>query len=259
MRNVSVGGRRTSIRLEPQIWDTLAEICRREFCTPHDVCTHVAKRKSPHGSLASSLRVSSSTISAHQRPKTGIGGSGMARGCFCPNKASGGVRGVQGDCRGFGPRTLRSERNTVCRGQGPSLVRRDQALRPLAASLSLDSDELSASFDQTGLDDLHGGFDLPDVGSIRRRISRIRISAGSPMASEPGMIREQGNAEIEIHGLRGGNPAVGPGYGRGFCKICSGKSVRYQWVVVCGIAQPSSRNSLPPGSTALGLALGAKK
>ena len=37
MRNVRVRGRRTSIRLEPQIWDTLAEMCRREFCTPHDV------------------------------------------------------------------------------------------------------------------------------------------------------------------------------------------------------------------------------
>ncbi len=37
MRNVNVRGRRTSIRLEPQIWDTLAEICRREFCPaePH--------------------------------------------------------------------------------------------------------------------------------------------------------------------------------------------------------------------------------
>jgi predicted DNA-binding ribbon-helix-helix protein len=57
MRNVSVRGRRTSIRLEPQIWDTLAEICRREFCTPHDVCSHVAGRRPPHGSLASSLRV----------------------------------------------------------------------------------------------------------------------------------------------------------------------------------------------------------
>ena len=57
MRNVSVKGRRTSIRLEPQIWDTLAEICRREFCTLHDVCSHVDGRKPPHGSLASSLRV----------------------------------------------------------------------------------------------------------------------------------------------------------------------------------------------------------
>ena len=57
IHNVNVHGHRTSIRLEPQIWDTLAEICRREFCTPHDVCTHVAGRRAPHGSLASSLRV----------------------------------------------------------------------------------------------------------------------------------------------------------------------------------------------------------
>jgi len=57
MRNISVRGHRTSIRLEPQIWDTLAEICRREFCTPHDVCSYVAGRRPPNGSLASSLRV----------------------------------------------------------------------------------------------------------------------------------------------------------------------------------------------------------
>jgi predicted DNA-binding ribbon-helix-helix protein len=80
MRNVSVGGRRTSIRLEPQIWDTLAEICRREFCTPHDVCTHVAARKSPHRSLASSLRVfildyfrTSATEDGHRRVGHGQG------------------------------------------------------------------------------------------------------------------------------------------------------------------------------------------
>jgi predicted DNA-binding ribbon-helix-helix protein len=57
MRNVSVRGHRTSIRLEPQIWDTLAEICRREYCTSHDVCSYAAEHKPPHGSLASSLRV----------------------------------------------------------------------------------------------------------------------------------------------------------------------------------------------------------
>jgi len=57
LRNISVRGRRTSIRLEPEIWDTLAEICRREFCAPDDVCSYVEERKSPHGSLTSSLRV----------------------------------------------------------------------------------------------------------------------------------------------------------------------------------------------------------
>jgi predicted DNA-binding ribbon-helix-helix protein len=55
IRNVSVCGRRTSVRLEPQLWDTLAEICRRERCTPHDVCSYVAARR--RGSLTSSLRV----------------------------------------------------------------------------------------------------------------------------------------------------------------------------------------------------------
>ena len=57
IRNVRVRGRRTSIRLEPQLWDTLDEIFRREFCTLHDVCSYVAERKPPHGSLTSSLRV----------------------------------------------------------------------------------------------------------------------------------------------------------------------------------------------------------
>lgn len=55
LRNVSVRGRRTSIRLEPEIWDRLAEICRREYCTTQDVCSYVAEHR--HGSLASSLRV----------------------------------------------------------------------------------------------------------------------------------------------------------------------------------------------------------
>lgn len=57
IHNVSVRGHRTSIRLEPQIWNTLAEICRREFCTPHDVCSYVAERKPPQSSLTSWLRV----------------------------------------------------------------------------------------------------------------------------------------------------------------------------------------------------------
>jgi predicted DNA-binding ribbon-helix-helix protein len=80
MRNISVRGRRTSIRLEPQIWDTLAEICRREFCTPHDVCSYVADLKPPHGSLTSSLRVfildyfrTSATEDGHNRAGHGQG------------------------------------------------------------------------------------------------------------------------------------------------------------------------------------------
>jgi predicted DNA-binding ribbon-helix-helix protein len=57
IRNVNVHGHRTSIRLEPQIWESMSEICRREICTPHDVCSYVAERKPLNGSLTSSLRV----------------------------------------------------------------------------------------------------------------------------------------------------------------------------------------------------------
>ena len=54
-RSIKVRGCRTSIRLEPQILDMLAEVCRRESCTIEDVCCHVAGLG--YGSLASSLRV----------------------------------------------------------------------------------------------------------------------------------------------------------------------------------------------------------
>jgi predicted DNA-binding ribbon-helix-helix protein len=80
IRNVSVRGHRTSIRLEPQIWNTLAEICRREFCTPHDVCSYIAERKPPQSSLTSCLRVfvldyfsSSATEEGHRQAGHGQG------------------------------------------------------------------------------------------------------------------------------------------------------------------------------------------
>jgi predicted DNA-binding ribbon-helix-helix protein len=80
IHNVSVHGHRTSIRLERPIWDTLAEVCRREFCTPHDVCSYVAEHKPPHGSLTSALRVfildyfrTSATEDGHRRAGHGQG------------------------------------------------------------------------------------------------------------------------------------------------------------------------------------------
>jgi predicted DNA-binding ribbon-helix-helix protein len=39
------------------MWDSMIEICRREFCTPDDVCSYVAERKPPRASLSPSLRV----------------------------------------------------------------------------------------------------------------------------------------------------------------------------------------------------------
>ena len=42
-RNVTIGGRRTSMKLEPGMWDALDEICLRENAPIHDICTRIAK------------------------------------------------------------------------------------------------------------------------------------------------------------------------------------------------------------------------
>jgi predicted DNA-binding ribbon-helix-helix protein len=56
----------------------MSEICRREFCTPHDVCSYVAEHR--HGSLTSSLRVfilgyfrTSATEEGHRKAGHGQG------------------------------------------------------------------------------------------------------------------------------------------------------------------------------------------
>ncbi len=42
-RNINVGALRTSIRLEPEFWDALAEIAQREVKSIDDICYMVDK------------------------------------------------------------------------------------------------------------------------------------------------------------------------------------------------------------------------
>ncbi|MDX2028369.1 MAG: ribbon-helix-helix domain-containing protein [Alphaproteobacteria bacterium] len=56
-RNVTISGHRTSIRLEPDMWSGLKEICRRERATLHEICTLVAGRKEDKTSLTAAIRV----------------------------------------------------------------------------------------------------------------------------------------------------------------------------------------------------------
>lgn len=56
-RNVTIGKRRTSIRLEPEMWEALKDISRREGCTIHDVCSLVQLRKNNRTSLTAAIRV----------------------------------------------------------------------------------------------------------------------------------------------------------------------------------------------------------
>lgn len=40
-RNVVIGGRRTTVRLEASVWSALDEICVKEQMTRHDLCTRI--------------------------------------------------------------------------------------------------------------------------------------------------------------------------------------------------------------------------
>jgi len=55
-RNVWIGKRRTSIKLEPVFWDILERVCKREGMSIHEICTSVYERDSGYG-LTGAIRV----------------------------------------------------------------------------------------------------------------------------------------------------------------------------------------------------------
>jgi predicted DNA-binding ribbon-helix-helix protein len=55
-RNVTIDGRRTSLRLAPEYWSALDQIGRLEQFPLHDLCTFI-KHRHPQRSLASAVRV----------------------------------------------------------------------------------------------------------------------------------------------------------------------------------------------------------
>ncbi len=54
--NVTIAGRRTSLRLEPAMWDALEEICRREEMSQHELCAMINERRRA-SSLTAATRV----------------------------------------------------------------------------------------------------------------------------------------------------------------------------------------------------------
>jgi predicted DNA-binding ribbon-helix-helix protein len=72
-RYVMVGGRRTSVRLESEIWLALDEICARENATLHRLCGAIDAQRGPSG-RSSVMRVlaigyfrEAATDDGHQR------------------------------------------------------------------------------------------------------------------------------------------------------------------------------------------------
>lgn len=56
-RNVTVLGHRTSVRLEPEMWNAIKDIARRERCTIHELCSLIQLRKAEITSLTAAIRV----------------------------------------------------------------------------------------------------------------------------------------------------------------------------------------------------------
>jgi predicted DNA-binding ribbon-helix-helix protein len=54
--NVTIAGHRTSLRLEPEMWDALKGVCARERLSIHEVCTRIDARRQDGTSLTSAVR-----------------------------------------------------------------------------------------------------------------------------------------------------------------------------------------------------------
>lgn len=55
-RNIIAERGRTSMRLEPELWDALSEICRRERVSPSELCRRIERAGIP-GGRTSAMRV----------------------------------------------------------------------------------------------------------------------------------------------------------------------------------------------------------
>lgn len=91
--NVTILGRRTSVRLEPAMWNALHEIAGREKCKVHDICSLIHLRKNRKTSLTAAIRVflmlyyrAAATEEGHGRAGHGNFRSMMARARM-PNDA----------------------------------------------------------------------------------------------------------------------------------------------------------------------------
>ncbi|WP_221930974.1 ribbon-helix-helix domain-containing protein [Telmatospirillum sp. J64-1] len=94
-RNVTIAGRRTSVRLEPEMWDALHAIARREAMSIHAIATLVDAGKSPGSTLTAELRVfvmnyyrAAATEEGHARAGHGRGGLGKATKAHQPSSLS---------------------------------------------------------------------------------------------------------------------------------------------------------------------------
>ncbi len=95
-RNITILGRRTSIRLEPEMWGALNDIAEKEKCTVHDICTLVYVRKNVRTSLTAAIRVF--LMLYYRAATTEEGHDNAGHGNFAEMKRR---AGISNDCHGF--------------------------------------------------------------------------------------------------------------------------------------------------------------
>ncbi len=90
-RNVTIGRRRTSLRLEPAMWDALEEICRREEMSQHELCAMIDERRRT-SSLTAAIRVF--IVTYFRAAATEAGHASIGHGALYKTRArTGGPRG----------------------------------------------------------------------------------------------------------------------------------------------------------------------
>lgn len=78
-KNVTINGKRTSMRLEPEMWAALKEISKRERCSVHRICSIVNDRKNDNSSLTAAVRVF--VMAYYRAAATEEGHSRVGHGC----------------------------------------------------------------------------------------------------------------------------------------------------------------------------------
>lgn len=83
-RNITIRGRRTSIRLEPGMWDALHDVARARGQTIHQFCSEVDANRQ-ESSLTASIRMA---LLEHYRQanQPGTGGPGGSEGSNGPGQ-----------------------------------------------------------------------------------------------------------------------------------------------------------------------------
>ncbi|TQF77752.1 ribbon-helix-helix domain-containing protein [Elioraea sp. Yellowstone] len=93
-RNIVAERGRTSMRLEPELWDALAEICRRERTSPSELCRRL-ERSGLSGGRTSAMRVFIVQYFRAAATEEGHAAAGHGAGAAQPVRPSNGHAGLE--------------------------------------------------------------------------------------------------------------------------------------------------------------------